>query len=175
MKEDQIEIPLSKTKLWLGIVGSFIFLIIGIWMLASNISSNRYNPLIIKVVAIVAIIFFGACGIFLVKKLFDKESGLIISKKGIFDNTSGVSIGLIIWDDIVDIRVQQIMANKFITIHVKDPEKYIGKAKNKMMARIMKSNMNMSGTPISISSNTLKYNFKNLNKLLIESYKKYKS
>lgn len=175
MKNDQIEIPLSKTKLWLLNIGSILFVLISIWMLIANVGFHRYNPIVVKLAAIAGILFFGATSFFGFKKLFDKKFGLIINEEGILDNTSGISVGLIKWDDIVDIQINQVMTNKFISIYVKNQDEYIAKAKNKMMARIMKSNIRMVGTPISISSNTLSYNFNNLKELIFSSFDKYKS
>ena len=174
MKNKEIEIPLSKIKLWLGMIGSLLFVVIAIWMLITDASVSRYNPLIVKIAAFVGVLFFGACLIFMIKKLFDKEMGLIINEDGIYDNSSGVSAGLIDWKDINEIRVEQIMTTKFILIFVNDPEKYLERIKSKMKARIMRTNMKMYGTPISISSNALKYKFKDLANLIEDSFKKYK-
>lgn len=152
-----------------------VFVVTAAWLLTINKSIGGYDPMIIKIVAISGIILFGITGMFGFKKLFDKKAGLIINESGIYDNTSGVSVGLIEWNDIIEIKMQQIMTTKFVSIYVHNPDKYINRAKSKMMIRIMKTNMNMCGTPISISSNTLKYNFNKLNKLLVESFEKYKS
>ena len=116
--------------------------------------------------------FFGATGIYGIVKLFDKKIGLIIDSDGITDNSNASSIGLIEWNDITEIRTKQIMSTKFLLIDIVKPEKYIGKAKNGMQAKLMKANMNMYETPLSITSNTLKYNFGELEKLIHTEFKR---
>ena len=176
----RIEIPLSKKKIALLLVAAIVFIAGGIWI-ASN--PERFipnifritNPEIIRIGGIVGILFFGAAGIYGIKKLFDKKIGLIIDSNGITDNSNASSIGLIEWNDISDIRTKQVMSTKFLLIDIVNPEKYIGKAKNGIQARLMKANMNMYETPLSITSNTLKYDFGELEKLIKTEYKRNKN
>ena len=83
MKE-KIEILLSKNKLFLGIGGSILFVVLGIWLFLNAGSFQEHsfrllrNPLIIKGTGVLGVLFFGATGIFGFKKLFDKKVGLLI-------------------------------------------------------------------------------------------------
>ncbi len=178
--EERIEIQLSKNKLFLGIGGSILFVVLGIWIFsnASNFEEHTFrllrNPIIVKGVGILGVLFFGMTGTFGLKKLFDKRAGLIIDSKGITDNSNASSIGLIEWNDISEIATKQVMSTKFILIKVTNPEAYIAKAKSKLKAKLMRSNMKMYGTPLSIASNTLKYNFEELEKLIHTQYERNK-
>jgi len=58
---------------------------------------------------------------------------------------------------------------------LENPEKYIEKAKNGMKARLMKTNLKMYVTPLSITSNTLKYDFNELEKLIQTEFEKNKN
>ena len=175
---EKIEIPLSQNKLFLGIGGSLLFVILGVWLFLNvesfqeNSTLFLRNPIAIRTFGVIAILFFGATGVFALKKLFDKKAGLIIDENGITDNSSGGSVGLIKWSDINEIVTQQVMSTKFLLIHVEDPEKYIGKAKNGMKAKLMKANMKMYGTPLSIASTTLKCDFGKLETLLKNEFEK---
>ena len=168
MKE-KIEIPISKNKLYLIVTSSLLFVIAGIWLfLNSNefekITTIKYlgNPILIKSIGIISVLFFGATGKYGIRKMFDNKPGLIIDSTGITDNSNASSVGLIEWNDISDIITKQIMSTKFLLINVTNPEKYIGKAKSGMKAKLMRSNMKMYGTPLSITSNTLKLHQTNL-------------
>lgn len=178
---NRIEISLSKNKLFLGIGGSILFVILGIWLFTNSTEFQNNsirlmrNPMAIKSVGIVGMLFFGATGIYGIRKLFDKKVGLIIDEYGITDNSNASSIGLIEWNDISEIKTEQVMSTKFLLIEVKNPEKYIGKAKSGMKARLMKTNMKMYGTPLSITSNTLKYNFNELEKLIQTEFENSKN
>jgi len=177
----KIEIQISKNKLFLGIGASILFVILGIELFinANDFQNNSIgmlrNPMIIKSIGIIASLFFGTTGIYGLKKIFDKKAGLIIDEKGITDNSNASSIGLIEWNDITEIKTKQVMSTKFLLIEVKNPEEYIKKAKNRMKAKLMKTNMKMYGTPLSITSNTLKYNFEKLEHLIQTELKKYKN
>ena len=67
------------------------------------------------------------------------------------------------------------MSTKFLLIDIVNPEKYIGKAKNGIQAKLMKANMNMYETPLSITSTTLKYDFGELEKLIQSEFKRNKN
>lgn len=176
-----IEIPLSKKKIYLIIAGSFLFVVAGIWLFFNpnefqNISIKLLrNPILIKSIGIIGSIFFGITGVYGIRKLSDKKPGLIIDKNGITDNSNASSIGLIEWSDISEIKTSQVMSTKFIMIDVINPEKYIEKAKNGMKAKLMRANMKMYGTPLSITSNTLNYNFEELEKLIETEFRRNKN
>ncbi|MDI9364833.1 MAG: hypothetical protein QM541_07775 [Flavobacterium sp.] len=56
-----INIPLSKKKIVLLIVGSILFVVAGIWMFVFKANhQTHYNPLFIKIVSIASVVFFGA-------------------------------------------------------------------------------------------------------------------
>ena len=176
---DKIEIQLSKAKLFFGVGGSILFVILGISlflnadMVSENSTSLFQNPMLRKVVGSITVLFFGATGLFGVSKLFTNNIDLTIGRDGIVDNSNGSSVGLVEWSDITEINTQQVMSTRFLLIHVVDPEKYIKKAKNAMVSRLMKSNMKMYGTPISITSNTLKIDFSKLEELVRSEFAKY--
>lgn len=171
----EIRIALSKRKLILALIGSIILgaLAIQFILKPEEYLSHKYKNLeIIATVGYVSVLFFGLCTIFIFYKYFDKKSGLIIDKNGITDNTNFTSVGLIEWSEIIGIRTQQVMSNKFILIDVLNPEKFIEKS-SKFKASLMKINLKTYGTPLSITSNSLNYNFDKLEKLLKREFTKY--
>lgn len=159
-------IELSKTKLWLLILGSFVFIGIGLWMVfldASQIEAQRRfnDPLFIRIIGWIGIVFFGWCGAIGVRKLFDKKPGLIFSREGIIDNSSGVSAGLIPWSEIRGFNVYEIHKQKMLIVLLKNPDKYIevGSAIKRTLNR---TNYKMCGSPVAITSNALNMNFEAL-------------
>ena len=175
--DNEIKIPLSKNKILLLFLGSLIFVVLGIWFLndPEKFAHSVYRPRsaeFIKIIGIVSVAFFGICGIFAFKKLFDKKDGLIINENGITDNSSGTSIGLIKWTDIIGIGITQVYSQKFIMIEVSNPEYYIELNKNRIGKMAMKANYNKYGSPISISANSLKTDFAELKVLIENQYEK---
>ena len=177
-KEGQIEIPLSKTKMILTFLGSLMFVGLGIWFLTNPPKSNHWlfgNPTLILIAGIASVIFFGLVAVIIFRKFSDKKPGLIINRQGIFDNSSGVSAGLIPWTDIQEIKISQVMSQKFLMFIVRNPEYYLEKVTNPLKKNAMKMNYKTYGSPISISSNALQTNFDDLHKLLIDKMNEYKS
>jgi hypothetical protein len=175
----KIEIPINKKKIILLFLGSIILLIGAILMTIEPKEITIFYPKAmifgsetVRIIGVVGIVFFCAASIFGVNKIFDKKAGLIIDNKGITDNSSALSIGLIEWKDINEIKLTQVNSIKFLMIGVNEPEKYISKARNRVKAKLMKINMNMYGSPIYITSNSLKYNFEELQIIVQSEFKK---
>ena len=167
----QIEIALSKKKLILMLVGSIAIVLLGIWLIseADNLTGWRArNPTFTRGIGIAGVLFFGLCGVYFGRKLPDNRPGLIIDEMGLTDNSSGLSAGLILWGDIKKISVIEIHRQKLLMLHVKNPQDYIDKQTSGIKRKMMQMNFNMYGTPLSITSNSLKITFDGLHNILKE-------
>ena len=176
-KENQIEISLSKQKLYLMLFGSIIFVGIGTWLVVNPPKSDHLifgNPIIILISGISTIVFFGYIAFTLFKKLPDNKPGLIINSEGIIDNSSGVSAGIVLWTDIIEISTSNVMNQKFLMFIVKNPEEYINRQNGIVKRKAMEINYKTYGSPISISANTLDINFEELYELLQRKFNENK-
>lgn len=162
---ERIEIGLNRKKLVLILLGSTLFVAAGLWFVINTSSVNK-DPTYVKIVGMASILFFGCIFFFTIRKLLDKKPGLIIDNSGITDNASGVSAGYISWHDVEDIRVCQVRKEKFLMIIVRNPQDYLNRQSNGLKRRIMQQNHKYYGSPVSISANTLKIGFKELEDLL---------
>lgn len=164
----EIKIPLSKTKISLLLIGTFIFIVGGVWGIIDpeRFSSTRYPKNIVFIIGIVGASFFGICFVFIAKKAFSNKPGLVINDKGIIDNSNATSVGLIEWSDITGMKTLKISSSKIIVIETSKPEKYIKRSKNIVSKNAMKANHRMYGSPLSIISNSLKINFHELENLI---------
>jgi len=170
---DPIEIPLSKKKLLLMLAGSVGFILIGFWFVFDPPRiSNPYfgDPTLLLLLGIVSILFFGICAVYIARKLPENKAGLIIDSSGLIDNSSGVSAGRILWSDIQDISVIEIHRQKLIMLQVKNPQDYIDRQKSRFKRKMMQMNFNMYGTPLSITSNSLKIEFNELINILHDQF-----
>lgn len=170
----KIEIPLSKTKNILILLGALSFVTLGVFFIITPdtfISPIMKNHQVIIIAGILSVLFFGMAGVYGVKKLFDKRIGLTIDQFGIIDNTNASSVGLIKWADITDIKTGQIASTKFLLIYISNPEFYLEKVKG-FKRKIMEGNNRMYGTPITITSTTLKCKFSDLEKLINDKFSK---
>jgi hypothetical protein len=174
---DQTVIELSRKKIGLVILGSCVFVALGIWLFSLDADTihalpRGRNPTFVHAIGILAIMFFGLCGIVAIPKLFDKKSGLIFSPSGIVDNASGVSAGLIPWSEIIGADSFEMRRQKFLAIKVKNPEKYLERGKG-LKRLVVKANYKMCGSPITISAIALKISFPELVALFNQYQQKY--
>jgi len=169
---NRTEIQLSKIKLLMALIGSTIFVGLGVLFVMKPAVINPNNETYAFITGIASLLFFGGCLIYIAKKMFDSKAGLVIDENGISDNSSGVSVGLINWEDISGISTSEIMLSKFILIETTNPDKYINRAKNSISKLAMKFNNKKYGTPLSISSNSLEIDHHELLDKIESGYQK---
>jgi hypothetical protein len=120
---NSLVIPLSKITLIL--LGSIAFVALGFWLWAYAEEIRYRSPLFVRGVAAAAVGFFGLCGVLAIVKLFDFAPRLIVDSEGIIDNSSAIAAGRILWADIRGFEIQTVQNQRFLTIQVYDPEKYV--------------------------------------------------
>jgi len=171
--KNTIEIALSKNKTYKMLFGSLLFVVMAAWLIYAR--KDYGNPILILIVGIIAILFFGYIAFFLIKALPDKKPGLIISTEGIVDNASAVAAGFIQWEDVQEIKVAQVMNQKFLMIMVSNPEEYINRRKGAVARNAMQMNYKSYGSPISISANALAISFDELHQIVLDRFNQSKS
>lgn len=170
---DAIIIPLSKTKGILLLFGAIAFVAMSIWMWPSADSQTRFNPLEMKVVAVAGVSFFGLCALYGFYKIFDMRPGLIIDAQGILDNSSAIAAGQIRWDEITGWHVSEIAGQRMVTIEVVDPQRFVDRG-NFISRKLNSANTKMTGSPINISSVSLRIGFDELVQTLNEAFEKHR-
>ena len=152
---DQIIIPFSRTKIVLLILGAVALVAGSVLLLYVADDQRRLPPTTARIVSILGIVFFTAGAIYGIVKVFDKRPGLVLDREGIIDNSSAVAAGRIPWSEIQDIQTANISGQTFLAFYVSDPEKYLGRG-NILKRGLVKANYKGYGTPIFISTITLK-------------------
>ena len=173
--ENKIEIPLSKTKIGLLFLGSLAFALTSIAFVLHPeewTTSIISSPILITILGVFIIVFFGGLSVFLAWKMFDQKIGLTIDERGMTDNTNGTSVGLIEWGDITGIERLVIVSSKMLMIQTNKPEKYIARASNAIAKQAMKANYKSYGSPISIIASSLKIDFDELEELIVTEWQK---
>lgn len=80
----QVKIQLSKTKLTVMLLASITFVAIGIWMVTKQPATDHLifdHQIFLLIFGPANILFFGLADSILLKKLKDKNPGLIVSLK----------------------------------------------------------------------------------------------
>lgn len=160
-----IEIPLSKVHLFIYFFLGLAFVAFGYFIFTYD-ASNLYA----KGVGVVCMAFFGVVSLFIFKKLFDQKVGLIINQTGLIDNSSAVSVGQIEWKDVTDIQTIMVQNIPFVLVFVKNPEAYLNRFQNRLSQKMAQINFRLYGSPITISSVSLKCSFKELDNWIRDSW-----
>lgn len=173
---DIIEIPFSKQKILLLLIGAVGFVTLGILFIiySETLETRLLSSDLIRVAGIAAIVFFGVCFVFIAMKLLDQKTGLTIDENGITDHSNATSVGLIEWKDITRIETIKVESTSILILQTNQPEKYISRARNWLSKRAMKANYKMYGSPISIISGSLKIKFNDLERLISEEFERRK-
>jgi len=152
---DQVFIPANRTKLLLIGIFSIVLalLLICIWYIPAKFNIDPSVEL--KMVSVCLSLLSLVGGAFSIVKIFDRSAGLLISKEGIDDSSSGVSLGFISWDNIREIELVSFRKQKLIVIRVVNPEVYLAKA-TALKRMFLRKIYEQFGAPIVIAPNSLK-------------------
>jgi hypothetical protein len=113
----------SKRKLALLTVGSFAFVVGGIFIIRDG-----SVPLILKVLGgYSGIVFFGMCLAYGLYRLMRPVPILVISQQGLFDNASAVGAGWLKWSEIKDVKIYRFMSQRFLGIIPMDLNAVLGR------------------------------------------------
>ncbi|MCG2792873.1 MAG: hypothetical protein L6262_04915 [Weeksellaceae bacterium] len=175
---NQIEIKSSKKKILLLILCLLVFIILEIPLIINPekyVSTLFRNASFIRISSIIGFVICVFALIAFISVVFTRKMSLIINNEGIIDTSSYVSKGMIPWNDIISIKIIDVMSTKFLLINVKNPKKYVDNETSKIKKSLLQSTLKKYGTPITISSTTLQYDFDKLEKLILDSFENYKS
>jgi len=175
--QESVSIPVSRYKLGGLIMYAFAFLAVGILIIvyAKEISQTGYrHPPKVYVIfmGILSAAFGGVASLLFVYRFFlSSKPGLIVDLEGIHDNSTLMGIGLIRWDEIIEIKEADQAG--YINIIVKDPEKLVDRIRNPLIKRAIKADFNKHGTPVSIAETTLRCGYDELWSLLTTRFYEY--
>ncbi|MCK5684011.1 hypothetical protein KAJ27_07815 [bacterium] len=136
---DEIRFKTSKSKLLFLFIGCIVFVVTAFFMTSESESFERG-------VGWIGIIFFSLCGLKILFGMFNSSDVIVINMKGIQDCRTG--IGLIRWKDITSVSVMIIGTNKFLSLGLRDEEKYL-KHINSFKRILLNSNKNLGLNTIS--------------------------
>ncbi len=170
-----INIPLSKRKLIWVITGSILFILLCAFMLlkASWISDSTFKAAFIKFAGAAGIIFFGIILHYGFKKIKDTNFGLSITSEGFIDNSSGISLGLVKWKDIVGFKELNYQGTKNLIVLVKNPEEYVAKSNGFFSKKMIQANNKMFGSPVAMAATSLTINYGQLKEYILTGFSKY--
>jgi hypothetical protein len=83
-----------------------------------------------------------------------RRPALVLCLKGIVDQGSAVSAGLVRWEEIERIFAGSIQRQSFVSIAVKSPDEFLARVGG-VKARLMRMNIGLVGAPVNIPVDAL--------------------
>ena len=154
---NELVIPPSRIRLVGTLLGALAFVALGALMMVVEMRQGLFA----KFVGLVAIVFFGAIAISVLKHLVTLGPAIIINEKGIVDNSSGVSVGFIAWEDIAEVREYTFENQTFLGIMPKDLDKLLAK-QPKWKRTAIRANLKLGAAPVNIPQAMLGVNVSDL-------------
>jgi hypothetical protein len=182
--ETKTVIELGRIKIVAIILGSLVASASGLWMAMMDAETLLKNapfggrvfpfnsPVAMHWIGVAGVVFFGACCLFGLYKLFDREPGLILDADGFTDNASAVAAGFVPWTDVTDVQTHRIAQQPMLIVVVADPQRYMRK-QNLLQQIATRTSLATFGSPIGISASALKIGFDELSNLFRSYWTRY--
>lgn len=122
---ERLELIPKRGKLVRLLVGALVFVGLGFVLLLfpqAFVPDAPWARWGVSAIAIVAILFFGACGVFAARQFFDRRPRLVLDDEGVFDRTLGTAV--IPWREIRGARIVEVSNTKFISLELADEERW---------------------------------------------------
>jgi hypothetical protein len=164
----------KKRRLYLAVTISFIVMMLMFWLFSFlNFGQGKYLALLIGIAALLTFTFVLLSLIHLTKENF---IGMFISGRGINDISTGHAYGMVLWKDVISIKVLTELGNvnhKYIVLKVINPQEYIDREPNHSKKRSMILKHHYYGSPICFSNRELDCTFEELQDCIFEYYNNY--
>jgi hypothetical protein len=161
-EKEQIIIPTSRKFIVLALLGSILFVVIGIFMVNSE-PTRKYSSTFLQTWGVIGIAFFGLTTMYCLRKLLDTKPGLIVDENGIWNNSSIISNHTIQWSELKGTSLKKIGNEKILFLYFKDDKGFVLKF-NFIERFLMRLNLSLYNSPIGISTRSLKYDVEKLNR-----------
>jgi hypothetical protein len=170
---NSVIIEADRSKITLLFLGSLIFVSFSLVMIFAS-SLFRFNQLVTLTVGIIALLLFGFSSLYLLYKILVDKKGLEITRDGITDHVSAITVGEVKWEDIEGFEKKKVgILEEIITVYLKNPEEYL-KSLPVHKKNILKANHKLYGSPVQLASTGLKCSTDELLSTLEQAYSRYR-
>lgn len=134
--EEPIIVKQSTKGTLLFSFGALVLAVLSLFLILVDIRTFANGPrifqdqtvyVIVKIAAVIGVVFFGYAFFYLVKRAKQGKAILVVDEKGVTDNSSSVSFGFIPWGDIDEVRVDAVFGNNCIELLLNNENDYIAK------------------------------------------------
>jgi hypothetical protein len=147
MIEDFVAYP-SRWRTALYSLGSLGLAVTGLWMVGAfgDPPTARYPPIVVTLVGVLSVIFFGACAVLWANRLFVTAEQLRIGREGV--RWTSWSDSTIPWSEISKITTWKYKSQKLIILHLYNPSLFPGRGTVAMFAGV---NRKLTGGDVALA------------------------
>lgn len=134
--EEPIIVKQSTKGTLLFSFGALVLAVLSLFLILVDVRTFANGPrvfqngtvyVILKIVAVIGVVFFGYAFFYLIKRAKQGKAILVVDEKGVTDNSSSISFGFIPWGDIDEVRVDAVFGNNCIELLLNNENDYIAK------------------------------------------------
>jgi hypothetical protein len=144
-------IYLRRGRLVWSAVGSLGFVAVSFFLFTQPRFRNDW---FVKVVCVIAIVFFGAAFFFILSRLLKPRPAVILRGDGIVDESSGLAAGLVPWSEITSVHVATIHGQRLLCLALSYPDVVLSQQPAAKRS-LMQANMGLVGAPVVIAMDSL--------------------
>lgn len=133
------------------VIVSFILFMAGIAGVSTK--QNYSDSILVLVIGLIGLIFFGSCFGFITLRLLKPKAILIVNQNGIYEHTSGISMGMIRWHEISKIYATNAAGQSYVGIELNRQDQMI-EALPKMKQNLIRANLKLGYPPVLITLNS---------------------
>lgn len=169
---ERLVVPVAKGTL----TRFFVTSLLGIASCLLMLTVNRGHPTalhsVMRVIGAVGIVFCALTALYAARRLFDPTPGLVLDAEGLADHSNYIAAGRVRWDEIKEIRVTRAAGQRFLTVMVDDPRKFIERG-SFLRRKVAEANFRKAGSPINVTARTLRIPFDELVAKTSAFYQRY--
>ena len=161
----QVVVGRSRAKSVAGLLGCVLFV-------AASLAIIAEGSALTLIVGTVGFVTFVGFGIGWIVVLLRAGPGLVVDDTGFDDTSSLTAVGRVLWEDVTRVSELSIFWTSFVIIRVRDPELYLARLRGLSRFAAIANNR-LFGSPVTITSVSLKIGFADLSRLLAEGLRRY--
>ena len=160
----QVVVARSRAKSLACLLGCALFV-------AASLAIITEGSALTLIVGAVGVLTFVGFGIGWIVVLLRAGPGLVVDDTGFDDTSSLTAVGRVLWADVTTVSELRISGSSFVVVGVRDPGLYLTRLRG--LARVVAiANNRLFGSPVTITSVSLKISFASLSILLAEGLRR---
>jgi hypothetical protein len=146
---DRLVIYPSRAKMALVLLGSIVFVVIGVWI--GTLRIERVVPILEVIVATyIGVPFFGACGLYAAYRLAIRRPALQIDSSGITDTSSALGAGRLLWDEVDHVVLYKYYGQSMLGVIPRDLDILLVR-QHPVRRYLTKLNLQLGCAPINVA------------------------